>query len=479
MSWENESSWQGEDMERTLDIRTVLAYTCVSLYTFQSFGALRTYVSHTDSTIAQLSYSGSSLCNIMFLLMCALLGGRLACVLKVNQTAFAAGALCSLSALSLSFVTPEDSVFPASFLFGIISSGVGTGLFSFLLAGSFQRKNPDRLVEHLMLACFFSLVTYAAFSLLSGTIVSILVVALPLGATFLLTEDANGTVFSLPERKPTLTKKLVALIVRMVVCVVAFSAVSGLAKGLYVSSMPEWGMGFSAPMLATTLVAFSLVWISSKLAHHLDAVTAYRAVFFVTICSLATLAISEGNGGLMLAVQRNAGELIMVLVIFFGLKLSMQAGFNPFLALGLSLVAYKASARIASILVGPAMDAIGLEGIGFAAPCLIAIIILAAVYLYIFSEGDVRALIETDHARTTKEANEVRCKALSKRAGLTPREEEVLVLYSQGKTARAIAEELFLSENTVSMYRRKIYTKLEVHSKQELLALLESEEEPF
>lgn len=466
-------------MERTLDIRTVIAYTCVSLYTFQSFGALRTYASHAGSDIAQLSYLGSSLSNIAFLLACALFCKRLITVLKVNQTAFVAGALCSLSALSLSFVRPEDSVFPAAFIFGAVSSGIGTGLFSFLLAGSFQRKNPDRLVEHLMLACCCSLITYAAFSLLSGTIVSILVVALPLVATFLLTEENNGGLFLLSEKKPALSKRLIALIARMVVCIVAFSIVSGLAKGLYVTSMPEWGVDFAGPMFVTTIMAFSLIWVSSKLAHRLDAVTAYRAVFFLTICSLAALAISEGNGGMTLAVQRNAGELIMVLTIFFGIKLSMQGGFNPLLALSLSLVASKVASRITSFVLVPALQTPSVEHVGFATLCLVVIVALAAVYLYVFSEGDVRALIETDHARTTKEANEVRCKALSKRAGLTPREEEVLVLYSQGKTARAIAEELFLSENTVSMYRRKIYSKLDVHSKQELLALLESEEEPF
>ena len=77
---------------------------------------------------------------------------------------------------------------------------------------------------------------------------------------------------------------------------------------------------------------------------------------------------------------------------------------------------------------------------------------------------------------TTREANEARCDALASKAGLSARERQVLLLYSQGKTLKSISAELFLSENTVSMYRRKLYDKLDVHSKQEMLDLLEHEE---
>jgi DNA-binding NarL/FixJ family response regulator len=50
-------------------------------------------------------------------------------------------------------------------------------------------------------------------------------------------------------------------------------------------------------------------------------------------------------------------------------------------------------------------------------------------------------------------------------AGLTPREVEVLRLVATGKTNRAIADELFLSERTVARHVSNIFTKLGVSSR--------------
>lgn len=55
---------------------------------------------------------------------------------------------------------------------------------------------------------------------------------------------------------------------------------------------------------------------------------------------------------------------------------------------------------------------------------------------------------------------------------LTNREYEVLTYLAQGRSKRYIAEVLSLSENTVGKYTKSLYTKLDVHSVQELLTLL-------
>lgn len=49
--------------------------------------------------------------------------------------------------------------------------------------------------------------------------------------------------------------------------------------------------------------------------------------------------------------------------------------------------------------------------------------------------------------------------------GLTPRELEVLRLVATGKTNKAIAETLFLSEKTIDRHLSNIFTKLDVHSR--------------
>lgn len=56
---------------------------------------------------------------------------------------------------------------------------------------------------------------------------------------------------------------------------------------------------------------------------------------------------------------------------------------------------------------------------------------------------------------------------------LTPREVEVARLLAAGRSKGAIADKLYLSENTVRTHSRNLYSKLSVHSRQELLDILE------
>ena len=55
---------------------------------------------------------------------------------------------------------------------------------------------------------------------------------------------------------------------------------------------------------------------------------------------------------------------------------------------------------------------------------------------------------------------------------LSEREREVVDLVARGLTVARIAEDLYISENTVRTHKKRIYTKLGVHKKQELIDLI-------
>lgn len=57
---------------------------------------------------------------------------------------------------------------------------------------------------------------------------------------------------------------------------------------------------------------------------------------------------------------------------------------------------------------------------------------------------------------------------------LTKREEEVMILIAQGHTRNGIAKKLFVSDNTVRAHVKSIYNKLHIHSKQELVDIIDS-----
>lgn len=65
-----------------------------------------------------------------------------------------------------------------------------------------------------------------------------------------------------------------------------------------------------------------------------------------------------------------------------------------------------------------------------------------------------------------------RCQNLARTYGLSPREEEVLLLLAQRKTVGAIERELFIANGTAKTHIRHIYRKLDVHSRDELTDML-------
>lgn len=80
--------------------------------------------------------------------------------------------------------------------------------------------------------------------------------------------------------------------------------------------------------------------------------------------------------------------------------------------------------------------------------------------------------VEDARAETARDELVDRCSQAAQRYGLSQREEEVLRLLAQHKKVGSIEQELFISNNTAKTHIRHIYRKLDVHSRDELVALL-------
>lgn len=68
-----------------------------------------------------------------------------------------------------------------------------------------------------------------------------------------------------------------------------------------------------------------------------------------------------------------------------------------------------------------------------------------------------------------------KCQTVADKHLLTNKETEILFMLAKGRNAGCIQEQLFISENTVRTHMRHIYRKLEVHTQQELIDLVEGE----
>jgi DNA-binding CsgD family transcriptional regulator len=65
------------------------------------------------------------------------------------------------------------------------------------------------------------------------------------------------------------------------------------------------------------------------------------------------------------------------------------------------------------------------------------------------------------------------CKLLTERYRLTNREEEIMILLARGRSAPYIESKLQIKLNTVQSHTKNLYRKLDIHSRQELLSIIE------
>ncbi|PNV64334.1 LuxR family transcriptional regulator, partial [Rubneribacter badeniensis] len=79
----------------------------------------------------------------------------------------------------------------------------------------------------------------------------------------------------------------------------------------------------------------------------------------------------------------------------------------------------------------------------------------------------------SEQDRRPKDSVRSRCERLARIHGLSDREFDVLELLAKGHTRVSVAKRLYVSENTVRVHVKNIYAKLGIHSKQQLIDLVD------
>lgn len=145
--------------------------------------------------------------------------------------------------------------------------------------------------------------------------------------------------------------------------------------------------------------------------------------------------------------------------------------FNGFLTFGL-LIAFGASALFP------------LDEIPYAALTIVRLVLLAVGYLSLVTNDQMREIAilaapptdkrsASDDPKPHRAPFTQRCQLVADTFLLSQRELEILCLLAKGRNAAHVQKELVISEGTVRTHMRNIYRKLDVHSQQELIDLVD------
>lgn len=111
----------------------------------------------------------------------------------------------------------------------------------------------------------------------------------------------------------------------------------------------------------------------------------------------------------------------------------------------------------------------------------VSLAVMLVSYLWLFSKSRGEAYADApdetnESAVPVASLNAVALELLRNTYDLSAREFQVVCEFSSGRSARYIADYLVLSEHTVKTHLRRAYAKLDVHSRQELLNLIDGME---
>lgn len=230
------------------------------------------------------------------------------------------------------------------------------------------------------------------------------------------------------------------------------------------------GQPFLYALFALFLVILFIAFLLSKQNNY------YRFLFVVqnvlAVCALISLFImvylvpshidlAEGINCLI----RADVQIALFTVCLFMVIAKKQIGWmfivpaiDAFLMLGNSLLFSCGSIPYEHI-------ANNIQNIAFICGCLLAIC---------FAISSVLTITRLKKDLSQEEQEQSKITMLANTYNLSEREREVLLLAAKGYTARAIAQTLHVSQSTAQTHISRIYTKMEVHSKQELITVIES-----
>ena len=335
-----------------------------------------------------------------------------------------------------------------------------------------------------------------------------------------------------PQQHPRVYRQVVADYWRSALCVGSLAFASGVIRGIALLHEDIGAVVNSASMLGSLVSAVVLLVLWYRMSFRFGLTSVFRVVYPLIITGFLLLPFLGATYlNLFAALTYMVFSLVQMLMMMQCAQISRDRGINPVFIYGFfGGIVY--ALHDVGFIGGTFAEQTMIIGI---AP--LAVVALVAVYLlglmYFIGQGGFRRIFKHDsdaaasielvalraHApekkpaganaegekpddavpkkagkrgdrpprasrkpqRERKREERVYLDRISKQAALlqqhyrlSERETEVMELIARGNTVARIAEDLVVTENTIRTHSKRIYAKLDIHKKQELLDLIES-----
>lgn len=393
-----------------------------------------------------------------------------------------AGPFTTIGALFMA----ADPLFGLSCAWLSWAGGVITGVASgwlWMLWGEFTGKVEQELAEMFVPLCVLvPLATVFSSMFISGPVAGFAVCLLPTISGMLLLLSMNDTgairpVALLPiDERPHYMRDFV----RVGFGSLALYACLGFAWGtINCAALPQWGNSYLVPYELGALAAIVVSVLSISYASHLDLFSLYRGLVPVALFGLVFLTLDTSwSAALSLALITCAQYVFDIIIWIYFSRVVRRGICSGGIAIGINRGFIQVGIVFGNLLslASPSIIAQGHVTIAFVAFAL-SVVTTTVVLMMLSRADELNHFVRKDSGSTTDASTSPNyddiCDRLSREYSLTPREREILSYLARGRSLPYIRDALVLSKNTVGTHVRNLYKKLGVHSKQELLDLVE------
>ena len=268
------------------------------------------------------------------------------------------------------------------------------------------------------------------------------------------------------------------LLLRFCLCLLLVIAIIETVRNLLLNGT---ALSFYAGVVNLGALALKLscsVWLLAIFdARNADGVSAIYRTAFVLLLGVVLCIPYLLEGSWIAHTLLDLGSFFFQFtVIMVAFEISVGFDLHPALVFGSARIAWSAGA----------LSGIGLEAIcrgagpdGVQAFAVAFGLAAAVAFVFVFTERDCVEILSSLPLPAHTSRFKRQCEHLAQRTGVSERELEVLALVAKGRSAGRIAEDLSVSLATVNSHIHHIYQKLGIHSRQELLDLIEEEHVPL
>lgn len=400
-----------------------------------------------------------------------------------------AGPLTTAGAVLMALEPLFGVALPWLALVGAVLTGIASG-WLWMLWGEFTGKVEQEVAELFVPLCVVvPLVVIFISMFVQGPVAGLAICLLPVvSGIFLLLSlndrDVIRPVALLPaDQRPRYTRDFV----RVGVGSMALFACFGFAWGTYdYGSMIGWGnshLGFyEVGALAAVVVAVLYISYTS----HPDLFSLYRGLVPVALFGLVFLTVKAPWARSLSFALITCAQYIFDIIIWIYFSRVVRRGIcSGGVAIGINRGFIQIGVVLGNLLALSVPQLVARGHMPFSFVAFFLSVVTTTIVLMVLSRTDEleRITVKTGPASAVEPTvvdYDTVCDSLSQTFGLTGREREILGYLARGRSLPYIRDALVLSKNTVGTHVRNLYKKLDVHSKQELLDLVEqaSSKEP-